>query len=30
MVFASADSRKNVRDIGNEFGLDWEDYGYVM
>lgn len=30
MVFASSDSRKNVRDIGNEFGLDWEDYGYVM
>jgi len=30
MIFASSDSRKNVRDIGNEFGLDFEDYGYVM
>lgn len=30
MVFASADSRKVVRDIANEFGVDFEDYGYHM
>ena len=30
MVFASSDSRKVVRDLANEFGLDFEDYGYSM
>lgn len=30
MVFASSDSRKVVRDIANEFGVDFEDYGYHM
>ena len=30
MLFASSDSRRVVRDMANEFGLDYEDYGYVM
>jgi len=30
MVFGSSDSRKVVRDLVNEFGVDFEDYGYVM
>jgi len=30
MVFANDQSRKVVRDLVNEFGMDFEDYGYVM
>ena len=30
MLLASADSRRVIRDVANEFGLDYEDYGYVM
>ena len=30
MVFGSSDSRKIVRDLVNEFGVDFEDYGYAM
>ena len=30
MVFASSTSRKVVRDIANEFGVDYEDYGFHM
>jgi hypothetical protein len=30
MMFASSDSRRVARDLANEFGLDYEDYGYVM
>ena len=30
MVFASSESRKTVREIANEFGIDFEDYGYTM
>lgn len=28
MLFASADSRKVVRDLANEFGCDFDDYGF--
>ena len=30
MIFGSSESRKVVRDLVNEFGVDFEDYGYVM
>jgi hypothetical protein len=30
MVFASSESRKTVREIANEFGVDFEDFGYTM
>lgn len=30
MIFANDQSRKVVRDLVNEFGIDFEDYGYVM
>ena len=30
MVFASSESRKTVREIANEFGMDFEDFGYTM
>lgn len=30
MVFASSESRLTVRDIANEFGMDFEDFGYTM
>jgi hypothetical protein len=30
MIFASSESRKVIRDLANEFGIDLEDYGYVM
>ena len=28
MLFASTDSRKVVRDLANEFGADFDDYGF--
>ena len=30
MIFASSESRKTVRELANEFGVDFEDYGYAM
>lgn len=30
MVFADNKSRKVVRDLANEFGVDFEDYGFSM
>uniref|UniRef100_A0A7S3IMK6 Dolichyl-diphosphooligosaccharide--protein glycosyltransferase 48 kDa subunit n=1 Tax=Strombidium inclinatum TaxID=197538 RepID=A0A7S3IMK6_9SPIT len=30
MVFASNEVRKQIRDLVNEFGVDFEDYGYTM
>ena len=30
MVFANSQSRKVVRDLANEFGMDLDDYGFVM
>lgn len=30
MIFASGESRKTVRELANEFGVDFEDYGYTM
>lgn len=30
MIFANSESRKTVRELANEFGVDFEDYGYTM
>lgn len=30
MIFGSSESRKIVRELVNEFGVDFEDYGYIM
>lgn len=30
MMFSSSDSRKTPRLLANEFGIDYEDYGYIM
>ena len=30
MLFASSESRRTVREIANEFGMDFEDFGYTM
>ena len=30
MVFANSQSRKVIRDLANEFGIDFEDYGFIM
>jgi hypothetical protein len=30
MVFASSDSRKVVRDLANELGCDFDDYGFNL
>lgn len=30
MVFANSQSRKVIRDLANEFGIDLEDYGFIM
>jgi hypothetical protein len=30
MIFANSESRKSMRDLTVEFGVDLEDYGYVM
>jgi len=30
MVFANSDSRKVVRDLANEFGCDFDDYGFNL
>jgi len=30
MIFVNNESRKTVRELANEFGVDFEDYGYTM
>jgi len=30
MLFVNNESRKTVRELANEFGVDFEDYGYTM
>ena len=30
MLFVNNESRKTIRELGNEFGVDFEDYGYTM
>jgi hypothetical protein len=30
MLFVNNESRKTVRELANEFGVDLEDYGYTM
>lgn len=30
MLFANSDSRKVVRDLANEFGADFDDYGFYV
>lgn len=30
MLFVNNESRKTVREFANEFGIDFEDYGYTM